>query len=411
MARVERDLAFARQQGGSNAESAVGPSASRPRRRSLRTRTDRPVAGGGAEIGLGMDAGSRPSGASLAARRARAGCRRARPKRARGRRRSTRSRRPMSRSPAVSISRKGTPPSATGASIRSRVVPGMAEVIAASRPTNALRRLDFPAFGGPAMTTRTPSLSRSAGGRASQDGRSRRASASSRAREIGREAARHRPRRKNRAPPRPGRPARAIRACQAATCRLSAPPASASAARRCDFGLGLEQVGQPLGLGEVDPAVLEGAAGELAGLGRRAALRSGRAPPAPRRPPRGRHGDAARRHPRRSRWPGPGSGLSAHYQGLRHPIAKRRERRHARLGQRAGQRLKRRIGLRPADPHQRDRRRRRARGQSEDRVASASSALPAHLAEHLLPHRHAGLVHRPPGLHHVAEHFRASARR
>ena len=55
----------------------------------------------------------------------------------------------LSRRPAVSTSRKGAPPIAVGASTRSRVVPAISEVIAASRPANALRRLDFPAFGGP----------------------------------------------------------------------------------------------------------------------------------------------------------------------------------------------------------------------------------------------------------------------
>jgi len=49
----------------------------------------------------------------------------------------------------------------------SRVVPGSAAVIAASSSTKALNRVDFPAFGGPASTTRNPSRSGSARGRAS----------------------------------------------------------------------------------------------------------------------------------------------------------------------------------------------------------------------------------------------------
>jgi hypothetical protein len=74
---------------------------------------------------------------------------------------------PSSRSPAVSVNTKGIPPSATGASIRSRVVPAISETIAASRWTSALSKVDLPLLGGPASTTRTPSRSRSARGRAS----------------------------------------------------------------------------------------------------------------------------------------------------------------------------------------------------------------------------------------------------
>ena len=59
------------------------------------------------------------------------------------------------------------PPIATGASIRSRVVPATAWVIAASRPTSRLNKVDLPALGGPASTTRMPSRSRSAEGRRS----------------------------------------------------------------------------------------------------------------------------------------------------------------------------------------------------------------------------------------------------
>ena len=49
------------------------------------------------------------------------------------------------------------------------------------------------------------------------------------------------------------------------------------------LGLGADQVGQRLDLGEIELAVLEGAAGELARLRQPQARRSGRAPPAPRR--------------------------------------------------------------------------------------------------------------------------------
>ena len=49
------------------------------------------------------------------------------------------------------------------------------------------------------------------------------------------------------------------------------------------FGLGADQIGQALDRGEIELAVLEGAARELAGLRRPQALDRARAPPAPRR--------------------------------------------------------------------------------------------------------------------------------
>ena len=45
--------------------------------------------------------------------------------------------------------------------MRSRVVPGSGETIATSRRASALTRLDLPAFGGPSTTTSAPSRSRS----------------------------------------------------------------------------------------------------------------------------------------------------------------------------------------------------------------------------------------------------------
>ena len=59
----------------------------------------------------------------------------------------------LSRSPAVSASTTGSPPSSNATSMTSRVVPGAASTIAASRPASALSRLDLPALGGPIRTT------------------------------------------------------------------------------------------------------------------------------------------------------------------------------------------------------------------------------------------------------------------
>ena len=134
------------------------------------------------------------------------------------------------RSPAVSISTKGVPPIATGASSRSRVVPAMAEVIATSRSLNALIRLDFPIFGGPAMATRMPSRSRSADGRASQASIGPAIAAKAARKSSGATSASSE--KSSDASTRAASASRARR--QVSICRLSAPPASAIAARRCD---------------------------------------------------------------------------------------------------------------------------------------------------------------------------------
>ena len=73
------------------------------------------------------------------------------------------------------------------------------------------------------------------------------------------------------------------------------------------LGVGADQIGETLDRGQIELAVLEGAARELARLGRPEARRAGRAPPAPRRSPPGRHGPAARPCPRRSRCSAPGT--------------------------------------------------------------------------------------------------------
>jgi hypothetical protein len=67
------------------------------------------------------------------------------------------------------------------------------------------------------------------------------------------------------------------------------------------LGFGSDQIGQALDRGEVELAVLECAAGELTRLRRAQTFDPRRAPPAPRRSPRGRRAPAARPRPRRSR--------------------------------------------------------------------------------------------------------------
>ena len=72
-----------------------------------------------------------------------------------------------SRTPAVSMNSNGVPSTATGTSIRSRVVPAISDTIAASRSTSALSKVDLPLLGGPPSTMRKPSRNFSAAGCAS----------------------------------------------------------------------------------------------------------------------------------------------------------------------------------------------------------------------------------------------------
>ena len=115
----------------------------------------------------------------------------------------------------------------------------------------------------------------------------------------------HRPRRRNRSAPRPA-PAPRSAACASASARSPSRPLSCRIRLApLRLGLGVDQVGQALDRGEVELAVLERAAGELARLRRPQALDARRAPRAPRRSPRGRRAAAARRRPRRSRCAAP----------------------------------------------------------------------------------------------------------
>ena len=60
------------------------------------------------------------------------------------------------RIPAVSKTVNGIPPKSKRASITSRVVPAIFDVIAAFRLSNALKRVDFPTFGAPIIATSKP---------------------------------------------------------------------------------------------------------------------------------------------------------------------------------------------------------------------------------------------------------------
>ena len=184
----------------------------------------------------------------------------------------------VSRRPAVSTKVTGNPQRSQRTSMASRVVPGIADTMATSRRAKALRRVDFPAFGGPARTTVKPSRRRSprppsARWRAQfsrhvfpqSDGLFLHSS-----RDVGlvREVERRLEQRQ--ALDQPLAPA---------LDEAAEPPlelAQGLAALR--LGLGVDEVGQALDGREVHPAVEEGAAGELARLRRAAARQAGERP-------------------------------------------------------------------------------------------------------------------------------------
>ena len=227
----------------------------------------------------------------------------------------------------------------------------------------------------------------------------------SRRAEVRRAAARHRPRRRNRAPPRPAAASASSRACQASTCRLSAPPASASAARRCDSVSASSRSASPSASARSIRPFSKARRVNSPGCGRAAARRSGRAPPSTAattaRPPW--RWSSATSSP--VALAGPGKRMTSALSRTSPSARKRRERRAARLGQ----------ASRPAPPA----RHRRpgplirttataAGGAPEDKakiVSVSGGAFPPiwpSICFHIV---HAGLVHRPPGLHHLAEHF------
>ena len=149
----------------------------------------------------------------------------------------------------------------------------------------------------------------------------------------------------------------------------SAPCIWRSAWRALAFGLGHHQVGEALDRGEIELAVLEGAAGELAGLGRAQALDACRARRGWRRSPRGRRAAAARPTSSPVSLRGAGKpqrqGLVDDGFGLR--VADAGEGGLARGGEVfAGERFQRLAGARPGNAHDRDRRRRPAGGEGED---------------------------------------------
>ena len=272
----------------------------------------------------------------------------------------------------------------------SRVVPAMGEVIAASRRASRFKRLDFPAFGGPTIATAMPSRSRSPRCPSARwrsisaaAGRSLRTISVFDLRrqvfvgkvddgfEMGEELD------QPLAPSRGRGPQFAVELAQ-----------SLAALR---FGLGSDEVGDRLGLGQIELAVEKSAAGELAWLGEPQAERRERLHH------RGEHGPAAVQmqfgdvlasHAARRR----GTTAPARHRAVRRsPGREPAPPRHgaAAAESRPGRDETARPGFRTARPHDRDRRRARRRRRGENRVGRGRVA-PSVLRRQLV-----GLQHQP----------------
>ena len=121
---------------------------------------------------------------------------------------------------------------ATGRVRTSRVVPAIGVAIAASASTKVLKSVLLPALGGPAMTTRKPSLSSSARGRSSQARRSVPSAPIRTAKSAGSVATSSSSAKSSTASTAAERPSSSSR--QSSTSREKAPPAIAMADRRCN---------------------------------------------------------------------------------------------------------------------------------------------------------------------------------
>ena len=285
----------------SSRRSASRPVAGRgPRRRAPRRRRRDPLRRHGVDLvedverPLGRHQ-RRPVARRSAPRRRRSRARRAasgragrRPHRRRrsrprcARRRCARPRRRLSRRPAVSITWTGTPSIWIVSPTLSRVVPGMAVTIASSAPASALSSELLPTFGWPASTTRMPSRS-SAPWRARRQHRG----------DLPACASASRPRasaRSRKSISSSGKSSVASTSMRSSTsCRASASISAREGAverarrrARRGFGAGVDQVGDGLGLRQVELVVEEGALGELARPGE-AQARQARRPVARRR--------------------------------------------------------------------------------------------------------------------------------
>ena len=165
------------------------------------------------------------------------------------------------RRPAVSRRCRTTPSTAMRSSTISRVVPGCGETIARADCPSALRREDMPAFGGPAITQTTPVAQRASGSGVGEQrghrGQLRVDARRSRARRAGRphpdSRCALRFRRAAQAARRATRACAAERAFQTRGCRT-----------RRKAALGVDQIGDRLGLRKIHAPVFESAPREFA---------------------------------------------------------------------------------------------------------------------------------------------------
>ncbi len=171
------------------------------------------------------------------------------------------------RKPAVSCSTTGSPSMLRCTSTMSRVVPAIGDTMAASLRASRLRMLDLPAFGGPANTTRNPvrrrwpALPRSSSA----------ATCASRLTARGIACATH-------SAETPGSSMKSIAASRRASMAMISPRQVVKGAARAAFEVmeslsplilrsGLDQIGNPFRLHEVDLAVAEGPSRELSRVG------------------------------------------------------------------------------------------------------------------------------------------------
>ena len=170
----------------------------------------------------------------------------------------------VSRKPAVSTKRKRRPASSASAWTASRVVPAVGDTMARSWPTSALSSVDLPAFGRPPRTTVTPS-------RASAPSRAvLRKSVSSRSASASRSASWSRSAKATSSSPKSSSSSTSAAVSTSdwrtrSTASETEPRSAEVAARRPSVLWAWDQVGDGLGLGQVQLAVEEGARRELAG--------------------------------------------------------------------------------------------------------------------------------------------------
>ena len=162
----------------------------------------------------------------------------------------------------------------SSASIASRVVPGSSVTIARSTPRSALNRLDFPAFGRPAITVSAPSRSNSPSGawRSSASSSAARSAAAT----ATRSGATGPSSSSGKSMSYASRASISSTAARRLSIRRDRPRSRAnSAASPIRVERASMRSSGRLGLDEVELPVQVGAAGELAGLGRAGAGRAG----------------------------------------------------------------------------------------------------------------------------------------